>query len=163
RSLPFDLLVSHGRRVGVVVHGSPRSDMEFVNRSSHVPEVLRDDLAELRCELLIVGHTHRPMWFRCPEGLAINPGSVVSLPIGASLARWRDRGGWSGSPGRRRKDGHTSRTGAPWPSAGSPAASCRWHYRDRWHRPGGRCGSASGATCGSGPRSYGPLRAATCR
>lgn len=81
RSLPFDLLVSHGRTVGVVVHGSPRSDMEFVNRSTHVPEVLRDDLAELRCDLLIVGHTHRPMWFRCPEGLVINPGSVVSMPV----------------------------------------------------------------------------------
>jgi putative phosphoesterase len=81
RSLPFDLLVSHGRTVGVVVHGSPRSDMEFVNRSTHVPEVLREDLADLRCDLLVVGHTHRPMWFRCPEGLVINPGSVVSMPV----------------------------------------------------------------------------------
>jgi putative phosphoesterase len=81
RSLPFDLLVSHGRRVGVVVHGSPRSDMEFVNRSSHLPEVLTDDLADLRCDLLVVGHTHRPMWFRCDEGLVINPGSVVSMKV----------------------------------------------------------------------------------
>ena len=81
RSLPFDLLVSHGRTVGVVVHGSPRSDMEFVNRGSHVPDVLRDDLSDLRCDLLVVGHTHQPMWFRCPEGLVINPGSVVSMPV----------------------------------------------------------------------------------
>jgi putative phosphoesterase len=81
RTLPFDLLVSHGKTVGVVVHGSPRSDMEFVNRSTHCPDVLRDDLAELRCDLLVVGHTHRPMWFRCDEGLAINPGSVVSMPV----------------------------------------------------------------------------------
>lgn len=81
QSLPFDLLVSHERKVGVVVHGSPRSDMEFVNRSTHVPDVLRGDLAELRCDLLVVGHTHRPMWYRCPEGLVINPGSVVSMPV----------------------------------------------------------------------------------
>jgi putative phosphoesterase len=81
RSLPFHLLIAHGRTVGVVVHGSPRSDMEFVNRSTHAPDVLRDDLAELGCELLVVGHTHRPMWFRCPEGLVINPGSAVSMPV----------------------------------------------------------------------------------
>jgi putative phosphoesterase len=81
RSLPFHLEVSYGRAVGVVVHGSPRSDMEFVNRASHAPDVLRDDLSELGCDLLVVGHTHRPMWFRCPEGLVINPGSAVSVPV----------------------------------------------------------------------------------
>ncbi len=81
RSLPFHLVVSHGETVGVIVHGSPRSDMEFVNRSTHVPEVLRDDLGELGCDLLVVGHTHRPMWFRCPEGLVVNPGSLVSMPV----------------------------------------------------------------------------------
>jgi putative phosphoesterase len=81
RSLPFDLEVSHGRTIGVIVHGSPRSDMEFVNRGSHVPEVLRDDLADLGCDLLVVGHTHLPMWFRCREGLVINSGSLVSMPV----------------------------------------------------------------------------------
>ena len=35
---------------------------------------------ELDCDLLVVGHTHRPMWFRCPDGLVVNPGSVVSMP-----------------------------------------------------------------------------------
>jgi putative phosphoesterase len=81
RSLPSYLQVSSGRRVWVVVHGSPRSDMEFVNRSTHAPDVLRSDLSELGCDLLVVGHTHRPMWFRCPEGLVVNPGSVVSMPV----------------------------------------------------------------------------------
>ena len=55
--------------------------MEFVNRSSHPPSVLREYLIDLRCDLLVVGHTHRPMWFRCPEGLVVNPGSVVSMPV----------------------------------------------------------------------------------
>jgi putative phosphoesterase len=62
-----------------VFHGSPRSDMEFVNRHSHPPKVLRRYLTEQACRLLIVGHTHTPMYFRCPEGLVINPGSIVSI------------------------------------------------------------------------------------
>src|SRR5438105_4502443 len=35
RSLPFDVLVAAHPTIGVVVHGSPHSDMEFVNRNSH--------------------------------------------------------------------------------------------------------------------------------
>jgi putative phosphoesterase len=81
RALPFDMLVSYERIVGCVVHGSPRSDMEFVNYSSHPPSVLREYLAMLNCDLLIVGHTHRPMWYRCREGLVLNPGSAVSMPV----------------------------------------------------------------------------------
>jgi putative phosphoesterase len=63
-----------------VFHGSPKSDMDFVNPQTHPPSILRRYLVDLRCRLLIVGHTHRPMYFRCPDGLVINPGSVVSLP-----------------------------------------------------------------------------------
>jgi putative phosphoesterase len=63
-----------------VFHGSPRSDMDFVNRQTHPPRILRKYLVDLRCRLLIIGHTHRPMWFRCPDGLVVNPGSVVSIP-----------------------------------------------------------------------------------
>jgi putative phosphoesterase len=78
RDLPFDLLVAHQTTIAVVVHGSPRSDMEFVTRPSHPPKVLRQYLLDLNCELLVVGHTHQPMWFRCEKGLVVNPGSVVS-------------------------------------------------------------------------------------
>jgi putative phosphoesterase len=80
RDLPFDLALAHQSTIGVIVHGSPRSDMEFVNRQSHPRGVLRQYLLDLQCELLVVGHTHRPMWFWCPDGLVINPGSVVSIP-----------------------------------------------------------------------------------
>ena len=58
-ALPFDLLVSEHPRIGVVVHGSPRSDMEFVNRNRHPGAVLRGYLTELHCDLLVVGH-HAP-------------------------------------------------------------------------------------------------------
>jgi putative phosphoesterase len=81
RTLPFDLLVAQDRTIGVVVHGSPRSDMEFVNRSTHPRQVLRRYLLDLQCDLLVVGHTHRPMWFWCPDGVVVNPGSVVSMPV----------------------------------------------------------------------------------
>jgi putative phosphoesterase len=78
--LPFDLVIALETEIGVVVHGSPRSDMEFVQPYSHPPAKLRGYVMELNCNLLVVGHTHRPMWYRCREGLVVNPGSVVSLP-----------------------------------------------------------------------------------
>jgi putative phosphoesterase len=81
RALPFDRLVAQDRTVGVVVHGSPRSDMEFVTRTTHPRKVLRGYLLDLQCDFLVVGHTHRPMWFRCPDGVVVNPGSVVSMPV----------------------------------------------------------------------------------
>jgi putative phosphoesterase len=77
--LPGDLRLELTTSIAVF-HGSPRSDMDFVNRQTHPAKVLRKYLVDLRCRLLIVGHTHRPMWFRCPGGLVVNPGSVVSLP-----------------------------------------------------------------------------------
>ncbi len=81
KALPFDMVVAGGESIGVVVHGSPRSDMEFVNRHSHPRRVLREYLTDLTCDLLVVGHTHRPMWFRCPDGLVVNPGSIVYMPV----------------------------------------------------------------------------------
>lgn len=82
-SLPADLLIEAGTRIGVVVHGSLSSDMEFVNRRTHPPAVLRGYLRALGSDLLLVGHTHQPMWYRSPEG-GVNPGSVVSMPVVAS-------------------------------------------------------------------------------
>jgi putative phosphoesterase len=81
RTLPSDLLVAQDRTIGVVVHGSPRSDMEFVTPRTHPRRVLRGYLLDLQCNFLVVGHTHRPMWFRCPDGIVVNPGSAVSMPV----------------------------------------------------------------------------------
>ena len=81
-SLPSDLVFEAGKRIGVVVHGSPSSDMEFVNRRTHPPVVLNRYLSELTCDLLVLGHTHQPMWYRGPAGgLVVNPGSLISLPV----------------------------------------------------------------------------------
>jgi putative phosphoesterase len=79
KGLPVDLRLESPISIAVF-HGSPRSDMDFVTTQTHPPRILRTYLADQRCRLLIVGHTHRPMWFRCPDGLVINPGSVVSIP-----------------------------------------------------------------------------------
>jgi putative phosphoesterase len=81
RSLPPDLLLADMERVAVVVHGSPRSDMEYIRRSAYPPAVLQDLLGRLGADLLVVGHTHEPMWSRGPRGLVVNPGSIVSMPV----------------------------------------------------------------------------------
>jgi putative phosphoesterase len=80
-TLPFDRLIGHERRVGVIVHASPRSDMEFVTRRTHPPALLEKELAALGADLLVNGHTHAPMWYRCARGLIVNPGSLVSMPV----------------------------------------------------------------------------------
>jgi putative phosphoesterase len=81
RTLPPDLVLVESQRFGVVVHGSPYSDMEFVTPQTHPPAVLRGYLELLNCDFLVVGHTHEPMWYRCDRGLVVNPGSVISLPV----------------------------------------------------------------------------------
>jgi len=80
-SLPADRIIADGDRVGVIVHGSPGNDMDFVTRSTHPPALLRRLLDRLGAELLVVGHTHKPMWYRCDRGLVINPGSIISAPV----------------------------------------------------------------------------------
>jgi putative phosphoesterase len=79
--LPAHLLVADLGCVGVVVHGSPRGDMEYVTPWSHPPVVLQSLLDDLRADFLVVGHTHMPMCYRCAQGLVVNPGSVVSKPF----------------------------------------------------------------------------------
>ena len=81
RTLPTNRLVAGAGRVGVIVHGSPRSDMEYVTRESHPSYILRRMLRTLGADLLVVGHTHAPMCFRCERGLVVNPGSVICLPV----------------------------------------------------------------------------------
>ncbi len=39
-------------------------------------------LTELTCDLLVVGHTHQPRWYRSPAGrLVVIHGSLVSVPV----------------------------------------------------------------------------------
>jgi putative phosphoesterase len=79
--LPPDRLVADGPRIGVITHGSPGDDMDFVTRKTHPPYLLDRWLQEMGASLLVVGHTHRPMLYRSPHGLVVNPGSVISAPV----------------------------------------------------------------------------------
>ena len=82
KTLPRDLLIQDDTRVGVIVHGSPSSDMEFITRRTHPPEVLSELLGKLKCDFLVVGHTHEPMWYRESwGGLVVNPGSIISVSV----------------------------------------------------------------------------------
>jgi putative phosphoesterase len=86
-NLPFDVLVSDEARIAAVVHGSPWSDMEFVSPHTHPPRVLDGYLATLKVDLLVIGHTHQPMWHRGERGLVVNPGSLVSMPVRTTSSR----------------------------------------------------------------------------
>jgi putative phosphoesterase len=81
KSLPAHLLVEDAPRVGVIVHGSPGDDMDFVTKSTHPPALLDRWLRDMNADLLVVGHTHKPMLYRSEHGLVINPGSVISAPV----------------------------------------------------------------------------------
>ena len=74
-------LVDDGPRVGVIVHGSPGDDLDFVTPKTHPPWFLDQYLTKMGASLLVVGHTHRPMLHRSEHGLVINPGSVISAPV----------------------------------------------------------------------------------
>lgn len=76
------LVLGRAGRIVVVVHGSPRGDMEFIAPRTHNAEVLGGYLRTLDADVLVHGHTHRPMWYRSPSGrLVVNPGSVVCPPV----------------------------------------------------------------------------------
>jgi putative phosphoesterase len=81
RLLPEHRLIEGPTGVGVIVHGSPGDDMDFVTRKSHPPERLDRWLREMGVTFLVIGHTHKPMFYRSEHGLVINPGSVVSAPV----------------------------------------------------------------------------------
>ena len=82
QTVPADLIIDDGAgKVGVIVHGSPGDDMDFVTRATHPTHLLDHWLGKMNAGLLITGHTHKPMWYSGRNGLVINPGSVISAPV----------------------------------------------------------------------------------
>ena len=96
-TLPADLILDDAAgQVGVVVHGSPGDDMDFVTRKTHPTHLLDHWLGRMNASLLITGHTHKPMWAEVAHGLVINPGSVISAPVVSTsrtfaLLDWAER------------------------------------------------------------------------
>jgi len=81
RSIPTDRLIEDGPSIGLIVHGSPGDDMDFVTRTTHAPRKLDAWLKQMNVNLLVHGHTHKPMLYRSEYGLVINPGSVISAAV----------------------------------------------------------------------------------
>lgn len=81
KGLDSSLVFEAGGKIVVVVHGSPRGDMEFITPKTHPPHVLDGLLTTLDADILVHGHTHRPMSYRSRLGLVVNPGSVISIPV----------------------------------------------------------------------------------
>jgi putative phosphoesterase len=73
---PIRLIPAAGRLL-TLAHGTPGSDMEFVTPDRYGPAELDALLEEYDTDVLVIGHTHAPMWYAGPLGLVVNPGSVV--------------------------------------------------------------------------------------
>lgn len=81
QSLTTSSILALDGRTLAVFHGSPASDMEYIRKATHGPEVLDRLLRDLSVDVLVVGHTHAPMCYRGDLGLVVNPGSVISMPV----------------------------------------------------------------------------------
>jgi predicted phosphodiesterase len=80
RELPPVRILDIAGRLVVVTHGTPGNDMEYLTRKRFKPADLNAILEDIEADLLCVGHTHEPMWFRCARGMIVNPGSLYSAP-----------------------------------------------------------------------------------
>jgi putative phosphoesterase len=79
-NLPPVRIVELASRLVIVTHGTPGNDMEYLTPQRFQASDLEAMLADLESDLLVVGHTHEPMWFRCARGAIVNPGSLYSAP-----------------------------------------------------------------------------------
>ncbi len=62
----------------MAAHGTPSCNRTYVF-AQDVPERLHQDLAVKPPDVLILGHTHKPMCIRVGQTLVVNPGSVCLL------------------------------------------------------------------------------------
>jgi putative phosphoesterase len=83
---PLRILDAAGRLV-VVAHGVPGNDMTYLVPRHFSRAQLRALLVDVDADLLVVGHSHIPGWYRCDRGLIVNPGSVLSARPGVSSSR----------------------------------------------------------------------------
>ncbi len=105
--LPDHRLIDDGPRVGVIVHGSPGDDMDFVTRKTHPPDLLDRWLQEMDANLLVVGHTHKPMLYRSETRPGDQPrlGDLGARGVDLADLRRARLGGDGGDIPRRRERG----------------------------------------------------------
>lgn len=61
-----------GEKTIGVYHGSPRDDDEYV----FAEDATEDLVLAARADIVVLGHTHIPMYSAFPRGIIVNPGSV---------------------------------------------------------------------------------------
>ncbi len=77
RALPPSLEARYdGLRVAVY-HGSLTDDTALVHPKFYRPQELTEMLETARADVLVLGHTHVPVYMETPAGVLINPGSAL--------------------------------------------------------------------------------------
>jgi putative phosphoesterase len=77
--LPINWKKRYGNHTVFMCHGKPGNNIWGLYRD-HVSETLLNMmLKSLGAEVLIVGHTHVPMYIRVANGCVINPGSLYTF------------------------------------------------------------------------------------
>jgi putative phosphoesterase len=79
-ALPPSLQLALGGKRLTLFHGSPASDTEYVTPYKPMPESVERFWEENRAEILVLGHTHISLVQRTPQGMVLNPGSVLGVP-----------------------------------------------------------------------------------
>lgn len=86
-TLPPLAIRSIGGRLIVVAHGVPGDDTTYLTPQAYPADGLRALLTDLGADVLVVGHTHEPAWFRDATGLFVNPGSILTCVPGVRSSR----------------------------------------------------------------------------
>lgn len=81
--LPTTLLMEFSGRGVLLAHGAPWSQMDYIYASSPRP-VYERLMRHAQANIIILGHTHRPMNVRFGELQVVNPGSVGGEYVGGS-------------------------------------------------------------------------------
>lgn len=82
-TLPRTYRTRYSGRSVVMVHGTPRSNMEAMRLTPASRSTSLNWLGKIGATILITGHTHVPMMAQSPTGLIVNPGSLFD-PSGGS-------------------------------------------------------------------------------
>lgn len=73
---PASRLYCWERTFVLAAHGTPRDNGVYVFPDRAVPRALKKQLRSLGADIVLLGHTHRPMWAAWRGVLLLNPGSV---------------------------------------------------------------------------------------
>lgn len=78
-SLPINWQQRFGSNSIYMCHGKPGSNVWGLYRDHVSDTLLNMMLGSLKADVLIVGHTHVPMFIRVANGIVINPGSLYTF------------------------------------------------------------------------------------